>query len=133
VLPANSTTIRNRVYDAHGAFLGAICSTHGEYVPADDLVRSKREPTGFLRICKPCRAAASRDNLPALRARLRERTDAEVLADWDRLRGPGGPKRCRLCGREKPMQSFAAHRAMPDGRAAECRTCFGDYQKARRK
>jgi hypothetical protein len=130
--PIDARIIRSRYYDADGTFLGTICTVHGGYTPADRLVRSKREPTGYTRVCLACHAEASRIAVPAYRDRQRRRTDAQVLADWDRLHGVEGLKACRLCGVEKPMAGFPRNRATPDGTGADCRSCSAEAARARR-
>lgn len=131
-LTTDARLIRGRYYDAAGTFLGTVCSVHGEYVSADRLVRSRREPTGHTRVCLACHAEASRVAVPAYRDRKRRRTDAQVLADWNRLHGLDGPKACRLCGVHKLMAAFPRNRSTPDGTGADCRSCSAEAARARR-
>lgn len=130
--PTDAKLIRNRYYSADGTFIGTVCVVHGGYTPADHLTRSRRESSGYTRTCRPCQAAASRATLPDRRQRLRERTDAEVVADWDRLRGPGGLKRCRLCRVDKPMGGYPRNRTAPDGTGFDCKSCLAAEARRRR-
>lgn len=132
-LPTDARLIRGRYYDAAGTFLGTVCTVHGDYVSADRIVRSKREPTGHTRVCLACHAEASRIAVPAYRERQRRRTDAEVWADWNRLHGVEGLKACRLCSADKPMAAFPRNRSTPDGTGADCRICSAEAARTRRQ
>ena len=74
------------------------------------------------------RNAAARARLD----RLAQRTEAEIDADWNRLR-PSGLKACQKCRAHLPRESFAVARRMADGRVGRCRNCHGkDRLRGRR-
>jgi len=42
-----------------------------------------------------------------------------------------GSKRCRRCGKRKPLEAFNRSKRSADGRHHWCRACFSDYNRAR--
>lgn len=131
--PDNAQFNRGRAYGPDGTFLGALCRVCGEETPADDLVASRREPTGRTRTCRACHRQANAAAVPAARAAWSARSPQEIDADWDRLRAAtGGRKRCTRCKELKPKTGYVRNRAMPDGRSSECRVCVSATQAARR-
>lgn len=54
--------------------------------------------------------------------RYASRSEAELVADWQRLR-PSGLKRCRQCHGLRPRDHFAVARHQADGRYAKCKLC----------
>ena len=42
-------------------------------------------------------------------------------------------KKCRVCGRELPIERFSTDRAMKDGHKNICKDCSNAYQKERNK
>lgn len=131
--PPNATVTRGRAYLPDGTFVGAVCRLCGTETAPEDLVRSRRETTGYTTTCRPCHRARNAAAVPAARAAYRSRTTAQIDADYDRLRAPtGGLKRCRACGQYKPKAAYAANRSMPDGRSSECRPCTSVAQSRRK-
>lgn len=131
--PPNAVAIRGRAYLPDGTFAGAVCRVCGIETAPDDLVRSRREISGYTTTCRPCHNRRNADALPGVRATYRERTQPEIDAAYDRLRAPtGGLKRCRVCGQHKPKGAYSANRSMPDGRSSECKTCTAAAQAARK-
>jgi len=132
--PSTATVTRGRAYLPDGTFVGALCRVCGTETAADDLVRSRRETTGYTTTCRRCHRERNAAAVPAARAAYRQRTPAQIDADWLRLRTPtGGLKVCTVCHVAKPREAFARNRQMPDGSSSECRVCTSAAQKARRK
>lgn len=131
--PDDAAISRGRAYAPDGTFLGAVCRVCGTETAADDLVRSRREPTGHTRTCLSCHRATNAAAVPLARAAYRERSAQQIDADYDRLRAAtGGLKRCTQCHTYKPQTGYVRNRSTPDGRSSECRTCVAAGQAARR-
>lgn len=133
MFPDDATLAAGRAYAPDGMFLGAICRICGTETAEDNLVRSRREPTGRTRTCRACHSAANAVKRGAILTAYKERTAQQIEADYDRLRAAtGGLKRCTTCRTYKPKGGFVRNRSTPDGRCSECRTCVAAKQAARR-
>jgi hypothetical protein len=84
--PPNATVTRGRAYLPDGTFVGAVCRLCNTETAPDDLVRSRRETNGYTSTCRPCHRARNAEAVPAARAAYRQRTTAQIDADYDRLR-----------------------------------------------
>lgn len=132
--PSTATVVRGRAYLPDGTFVGAVCRICGTETAPDDLVRSRRELTGHTTTCRRCHRERNAASVPAARAAYRQRTPAQIDADWLRLRTPtGGLKTCTACHVAKPRDAYARNRSTPDGSSSECRACTAAAQTARRK
>lgn len=71
---------------------------------------------------QPENVARRRARVKARAAELVQRSDSEILADWDRIH-PNGLKRCAGCGTSLPRDSFHSSRSKPDGSNHRCKNC----------
>lgn len=73
-----------------------------------------------------------RQNSRVARARYAARTDAEMLADRERLH-PDDLKVCiRGCGESLPLSVFGANRSTADGLSRRCKPCGADATRRRK-
>ena len=91
-------------YRLHGDH-ARTCDKCGEVKRNADFPKNRNTADGYVRECRPCRAA------------IRRRVgDARIVAT-------DGEKRCSRCVVVKPMDGFPVERIRRDGRKAMCREC----------
>jgi hypothetical protein len=112
------------------------CATSKSFA---EFATSAHALSGLQAVCRACRALrvaartadgrAAADNRRA-RTRRAARTDAEILADRDRLR-PTCVKVCRSCREPLTLAAYNADRMTPDGLQAKCAPCAAAAEAAR--
>lgn len=94
---------------------------------------------GLQSVCRSCKNRRARESNSqsieglrpsTIRSRkyilnYKNRTDAQILIDRNRLR-PSGEKKCRSCSISMPLTNFYTNKRFPDGLAGECKRCSTD-------